>query len=85
MYAGTGSENYREQSIKLQSFLHLSCGDLRKRSSESCCSTMEYPLRTEEGTEEDKSRNALGHALGNALVHVNENLGQLRVFGSKCL
>ena len=54
---GTDSEN--EQSIKLQSSLHISCGDLRKGSSESCCSAMEYPLRTEEGTEEDKSRNAL--------------------------
>ena len=55
---GTDSEN--EQSIKLQSSLHISCGDLRTGSSESCCSAMEYPLRTEEGTEEDKSRNALG-------------------------
>ena len=44
---GTDSEN--EQSIKLQSSLHISCGDLRKGSSESCCSAMEYSLRTEEG------------------------------------
>ena len=52
MYAGTDSENYQEPSIKLQSFLHISCGDLRKGSSESCCSAMEYPLRTDERTEE---------------------------------
>lgn len=60
MYAGTDSENYREQSIKLQSFLQISCGEFRKGSSASCCNAVEYPSRTEEGTEEDKSRNALG-------------------------